>query len=168
MKALKLAATALLVAGCSTAANGSAEDADGIASSQEDTRISLQRLPCFGTCPVYTVVITGDGTVTFTGQQHVQTMGTATARIEPSAVAALVKELEDGGYFTFADRYEMDAPACGMYHTDAPRANTTVTTTARTKTILHDFGCGGAPTALRGLEDAIDRVAGTARWIGTP
>src|SRR5690606_29770198 len=147
---LKLAAAALLVAGCSTAANGSAEDADGVASSQEDTRISLQRLPCFGTCPVDTVAIPGEGAVTFTGQQHVQTVGTATARIEPSAVTALVKELEDGGYFTFADRYEMDAPACGLYHTDAPRANTTVATTARTKTVLHDFGCAGAPAALRG------------------
>lgn len=153
--------------GCSAAGNGTADEVGASASAQaDDVRISMERLPCFGTCPVYTVTITGDGLVTFNGQSHVQTVGEATARIEPAAVAALVAELEKGGFFSFADSYTLDSPACGAYHTDAPRANTTVRTAARSRTVQHDFGCNGAPAALRRLEEAIDRTAGTSRWIG--
>lgn len=165
-RALTLVAAAAVLTGCSTAANGEAESVDVSAAAMENVEISMQRLPCFGTCPVYSVSIRGDGTVTYNGEQHVLTRGEATRTIDVADVAALLRRLEDGGYFTFADNYTMNAPGCGMYHTDAPRAITVVTTAERTKRIEHDFGCNGAPAALRRLQDAIDRTAGTARWIG--
>lgn len=166
MKAALALMAAAVLTGCSTAANGEAERVDVSAAALEHVEISMQRLPCFGTCPVYSVSIRGDGTVTFTGEQHVMTRGTATRTIDVEDVASLLRRLEEGGYFSFADNYTMNAPACGMYHTDAPRAITVVRTAERTKRIEHDFGCSGAPAALRRLQDAIDRTAGTARWIG--
>ena len=40
---------------------------------------------------------------------------------------------------------------------------------ARSKTIIHDLGCKSPKHAkeLGEFEDAIDRIAGSARWVGT-
>jgi len=160
-------AAALLAVGCSSVRNGDAESVGETASQQEGVRITMERLPCFGTCPHYSVTLAGDGTVTWNGVRFVQTVGAATARVEPSVVSRLVETLTDGGWFEFEERYVMDAPACGPYHTDAPRVKATLAANGRSRSIEHDFGCGGAPEKLRELYDAIDRAAGTQRWIGT-
>ncbi len=47
-----------------------------------------------------------------------------------------------------------------------PSAIVTVDDGTRRKTIHHYHGDSSAPQALYTLEDAIDRGAGTAKWIG--
>jgi hypothetical protein len=128
--------------------------------------VTLERTPCFGTCPVYTVSISGSGTVRFVGKNHVTKEGEATAGIPPATVDSLLRELEAGGYFDFADAYVMDAPACGQYATDSPTVITSATAGGRSKTIRHDYGCFAAPPELARLERMIDEVAGTSRWTG--
>jgi hypothetical protein len=128
--------------------------------------VTLERAPCFGTCPVYEVSVFRNGTVRFLGKQHVKQQGAASASISPGAVDSLVAELEAGGYFAFADEYVMDAPACGRYATDSPTVTTSLNADGRTKRIRHDYGCSEAPPALARLEQRIDEVAGTSRWIG--
>jgi hypothetical protein len=128
--------------------------------------ITLERTPCFGTCPVYTVTLSRSGTVSFTGRHHVAQAGEATATVPAERVDGLLGELEAGGYFGFADAYVMDSPACGMYATDSPTVITSATRGGETKTIRHDRGCSAAPPELSRLEQRIDEVAGTARWIG--
>jgi hypothetical protein len=127
---------------------------------------TIERTPCFGTCPVYQVSIFGDGTVRFVGKQDVKQQGTATASVSREAVDSLVTELRSGGYFELADEYVMDAPACGPYATDSPTVTTSLRADGRTKRIRHDYGCSGAPAELRRLEQRIDEVAGTSRWTG--
>ncbi len=128
--------------------------------------VSLERTPCYGTCPVYEVSIFRDGTVRFLGKQHVKQQGVATASLAPGAVDSLAAELEEGGYFGFADDYVRDAPACGRYATDSPTVTTSLAMKGRTKRIRHDYGCSAAPAELRRLEQRIDEVAGTSRWTG--
>jgi hypothetical protein len=128
--------------------------------------ITLERTPCFGTCPVYTVSISGSGTVHFLGRNHVTKEGEATAQIPPATVDSLLRELEAGGYFDFAEAYVMDSPACGQYATDSPTVITSAAAGGRSKTIRHDYGCFAAPRGLARLERMIDEVAGTARWTG--
>jgi Domain of unknown function (DUF6438) len=128
--------------------------------------VTLERAPCFGTCPVYTVAISRDGKVEFDGKHHVADSGQATATIPPERVDSLLIELEAAGYFGFADAYEMDSPACGMYATDSPTVITSATRDGETKTVRHDRGCSAAPPELSRLEQRIDEVAGTARWVG--
>jgi Domain of unknown function (DUF6438) len=127
---------------------------------------TLERSPCFGTCPVYQVSILHDGTVRFIGKQHVKQQGNATASVSPGAVDSLAAELESAGYFELADDYVVDAPACGRYATDSPIVTTSLTTNGRTKRIRHDYGCSGAPPGLHRLEQRIDEVAGASRWTG--
>jgi hypothetical protein len=136
------------------------------AAAGEPPVVTLERTPCFGTCPVYQVTISRSGAVRFVGKQHVTRQGEATAEIPPARVDSLVRELEAGGYFGFADAYVMDSPACGRYATDSPTVITSASAAGRTKTIRHDYGCDAAPEELGRLERLIDEVAGTSRWIG--
>ena len=128
--------------------------------------VTLERTPCFGTCPVYTVSISRSGTVRFTGKHHTSHAGQATAEIPAARVDSLIAELASAGYFELADAYVMDSPACGMYATDSPTVITSVTLRGRTKTIRHDRGCSAAPPELSQLEQRIDEVAGSGRWVG--
>jgi hypothetical protein len=128
--------------------------------------VTLERTPCFGTCPVYQVAISRSGVVRFVGKHHVTRQGEATAEIPAARVDSLLRELEAGGYFGFADAYVMDSPACGRYATDSPTVITSATAAGRTKTIQHDYGCDAAPQELGRLERLIDEVAGSSRWVG--
>ena len=128
--------------------------------------VTLERTPCFGTCPVYQVAISGSGGVRFAGKHHVIQQGEARAEIPKARVDSLLHELDAGGYFGFADAYVMDSPDCGRYATDSPTVITSATVAGRTKTIRHDYGCGAAPKELGRLERLIDEVAGTSQWIG--
>lgn len=128
--------------------------------------ISLERMPCFGTCPVYTISASPTGQVTFEGRANVALLGTATGQIPPERLDSLLVELEKAGYFRFAARYAASEPVCGRYVTDLPAVISTVSLPGRTKRIEHDHGCGAAPGALAVLEKRIDEVLGSDRWVG--
>jgi hypothetical protein len=165
--ALALVALVGTVAACSPAQTGTADGANQPAAVvSADSRVTMQRLPCFGTCPVYTVDITADGTVTFTGENFVDSTGTRTAAIAPDSAAALMQELIARGFHDFADRYTQEAKECGSYHTDAPRVILTLRAGGRVKTVEHDYGCSDAPDELRALQERVDSVAGVRRWVG--
>lgn len=163
-----VSAAAVAIAGhaCTPAQNGSVENAAASAVVSSDSRVTMERLPCFGTCPVYRVEIAADGTVTFTGERYVDSIGTMSHRIETGKAAALMQALVDGGFFDLADDYTHGATECGMYHTDAPRVTLSVRVDGRSKTVQHDYGCGGAPPTLRSLQERVDSVAGVSRWVG--
>ncbi len=128
--------------------------------------ITLQRTACFGRCPVYRVVVTPAGEVTYEGKANVRRIGSATAQIDADSVAGLLREMEAAGYFTFADRYTVSEPTCRRYTTDSPSAISSATFRGRTKRIEHDYGCGGVPGALTVLERRIDEVLGSNQWTG--
>lgn len=138
----------------------------GSAASPDSLLVTLDRGPCFGTCPVYSVTIDGKGNVGFEGRRFVSHQGRATARVPAARVDSLVAELRAGGWYGFAESYLPDAPACGRYATDSPIVETSVTVAGETRRIRHDYGCSAAPAALARLERRIDEVAETARWIG--
>ena len=128
--------------------------------------ISLERTPCFGGCPVYTISVSPSGQVTYEGKANVRELGTATGQVPKQRVDALLIELERAGYFGFASRYALSEPACGRYVTDLPSVISSATLGARTKRIEHDYGCGRAPAALAVLEHRIDEVLGSGQWTG--
>jgi hypothetical protein len=161
MRLRLLAAVPVVLAACSRR-----EPSPAAAAPESGPVVTLERTPCFGTCPVYAVAISRAGEVTFIGKQHVADPGQATATIPPERVDSLLGELQAAGYFGFADAYVMDSPACGMYATDSPTVITSATRGGKTKTIRHDRGCSAAPPGLSQLEQRIDEVAGTGRWVG--
>jgi hypothetical protein len=157
-----------VTAACSPAQNGRADNVNPPASVvSADSRITMQRTPCFGMCPVYTVDITADGVVTFNGERFVDVTGISTAAIEPDSAAALIQEMVAGGFFDLADSYAYGEKVCGSYHTDAPRVTLTLRTRGRVKTVEHDYGCSDVPAQLRVMQERVDSVAGVERWVGS-
>jgi len=122
--------------------------------------VTLERGPCYGTCPVYKLTLYDSGKVIFEGKDHVRTKGTQTAAIGKERVAELVAEFEKLGYFSFKDRYTADRV------TDMPAAATSVRAGGRVKRIEHYHGDSSAPKILTALENEIDAAASSNRWIG--
>jgi hypothetical protein len=127
--------------------------------------LSLERRPCFGTCPVYTVTLERTGAVTFEGRRFVADTGTHTGSIPAARADSLFRALDAAGWFSFADRYAMGEPTCERFATDLPSVITEVRMDGRVKRVEHDHGCTGAPAALAELERRIDEVTGVARWV---
>lgn len=169
-RTLLVAASAALAVACARPATPgpSAARPSGTAgqpTTDSAVRITLERGPCFGTCPVYSVTLDGSGAVLFEGRRFVADTGISTGRVPPVRIDSLVAELTAGGYFAFADRYAAGEPGCERYATDLPSVITEVRAGGRSKRIEHDHGCMEAPQALTALEGRIDSVAGVASWI---
>lgn len=124
-------------------------------SAQDPVTITLERTACFGFCPAYKVTIRGDGTVAYEGGAHTKVLGEQTWKIDPAAVRALAKEMQDAGYFELQDEYR-------AMMTDHPTTFTSLTIGSRTKKIL-DYVTG--PPKLKDLEARIDEVAGTKKYV---
>ncbi|MDZ5647837.1 DUF6438 domain-containing protein [Nitrospirillum sp. BR 11828] len=154
----------------------------------EDTsklRITLTRLGCgIGRCPQYSVQIEGSGRVVFDGggdlpagqrfptvvyrrppffSPDVVVPGRQEDHVPPEAVAALVRRFEEAHFFDLADSYVAMV-------TDQPHYSLTLETSQGRKHIEDYAGTRvGMPAVVRTLEDDVDRVANTARWVdGAP
>jgi hypothetical protein len=121
----------------------------------EPIRITLERTACFGTCPVYTVTIAGDGRVVYEGRQFVGVSGRRQWTIDPAVVQALVDEIGKSGFFEMKDEYTARV-------TDMPTTYTDVTIGVRHKRIK-DYS--NAPALLREIEKRIDEVSGVLRYV---
>ena len=125
----------------------------------DDVRITLTRGVCFGFCPDYTVSITGAGEVTYNGRAFVAVTGEQRAQVSRSEVAALLARFDATGFESLRDEYRANV-------TDLPTYTLTLERNGRRKSVL-DYGGGmaGMPDAVHALQDEVDRVAGTSRWV---
>ncbi|MBN8607943.1 MAG: hypothetical protein J0L81_13590 [Caulobacterales bacterium] len=121
--------------------------------------IVLERTPCFGFCPDYRVTISGDGGVLFEGRRFVNVTGEQHGQISPAEVEALLARFDAIGFDELRSEYRGQM-------TDLPTTTITLTRNGRSKSVL-DYGgvSAGMPRAVRELQDEIDRVAGTSRWV---
>lgn len=125
--------------------------------------ITIERQPCFGFCPVYTMSIHGNGHVEYNGMDHVEVTGEQSSTIDAAAVQSLADEMIAAGYLDWNDEY------MNMDVTDMPYVITSLTLSdGTTKTIMHYHGDFSAPEALTEIEDLIDQTADVAQWVGTP
>jgi hypothetical protein len=128
----------------------------------DSTVLSLQRasLSCFG-CPDYSVRIFGSGKVEYAGDQYVCVFGVHEAAADTREVRRLVEAMLASGYSGFAWKK-------GPYRMDAPNATSILRHHGRSYHIDHYLGDPGAPRWLGAMEQEIDRVAGSARWLPDP
>ncbi|MGF6228152.1 hypothetical protein QFZ27_002107 [Inquilinus ginsengisoli] len=132
-------------------------------SEASNVHIRLTRGVCFGWCPAYAVDIAGDGAVTYEGFSSVAVSGRFQDRIAPAEVAALVGMFDRADFFSLKDEYIAEI-------TDSPFHKISLTVDDKTKSITDYVGkLAGMPAAVTEIEDTIDRIAGTAKWVkGTP
>lgn len=127
--------------------------------SEEPTMITLARSTCFGFCPGYRVTISGDGEVVYVGQRFVNVVGERRAQISQAEAQQLLRRFDEIGFDSLRDEYR--APV-----TDLPTYTLTLERRGRRKTVVDYGGVGaGMPRAVRDLQDEIDRIANTDRWV---
>lgn len=136
----------------------------------EDLLITLTRSLCYGTCPAYTLSVKSDGSVLFEGEKFTKTVGKAEAKISGEKVRQLMKEFEDADYLNLNGKY--DNQNCYQV-TDNPSAITSIQIRGKQKSIDHYRGCKQGTddfekelAKLTQLENKIDEIVGTKRWIG--
>ena len=117
--------------------------------------ITLNRDACFGTCPVYSLVIYGNGTVFYKGDRYVNLTGNKIYYIPKGDVQLLVDEFIEINYFALEDEY------LGSI-TDFPSTTTSITINNKTKNI-YDYISG--PKKLKDLERKIDEVGLSKQWV---
>jgi hypothetical protein len=136
----------------------------------DEVRITLQRTSCFGTCPIYTITVTGDGAVKYSGSRFVGVIGAQQSRITPEQVAKLASAFLEAHFFDAMDKYdgsEMLVYRDGHYErmitsiSDVPSQVLTFELGARKKTVvLRDK----YPADLGKLADLVDEITQSKRW----
>lgn len=124
--------------------------------------ISLSRSGCYGTCPVYSVSIGAHGGIEFFGQSYVAEKGAHSIPISPDSVRALAREFIDADFYSMQDEY--------LAHvTDLPTTGISIAIDGRQKKITGYQGVwAGMPALVKDLEEEIDWLAESRRWIYGP
>ena len=127
--------------------------------------VTLERTPCYGTCPAYTVTVHADGRVEWEGGAWVDEPGPAQGHAGPDAVAALFRLFDSPFLARLADRQRRGDEALMGLRTDGAGAVLTVRRGPSSLEFHHEIGAGfdGEVHVYR-LEAAVDRAAGLGRW----
>src|SRR5918997_1447782 len=123
------------------------------------SKVTLERTPCQGPCPVYRVTVFGSGDVRYFGEAHVARTGEHRWGISERRLERLAEAFERARYSRLEDRYT------GREFADAPGCLTSIEyEDGSSKSIDHYHGDPSAPDALTELEDEIDRIVGVERY----
>lgn len=141
---------ALSLFGCHTAP----EVRKDLLAGSPDVLVAIERTACFGTCPVYAVTVLTDGTARYTGERHVK----ITEPIQMPLEAGVVEKLE-------ARFAQSEFSKWGDFLRNPVSDMPTVVLTYKGHTVRHYLGDDKAPAALTALEDDVDAIIGTARWV---
>jgi hypothetical protein len=125
---------------------------------------TMRRTGCYGRCPSYTVSVTGDGKVSFTGERFVATSGEQAGAALPEALERLQEKIQSPQVAAIGNSYVAGEAACGVWATDFPTITLDFSVDGRERHVRHYLGCEKAPQALRDLETMIDAAADVHRW----
>jgi Domain of unknown function (DUF6438) len=120
--------------------------------------IGIERNMCLGACPVYSLEIFGNGTVVYIGERFVNVTGTQISNISKDKVKELVEEFYNIDYFSLNDTYDK------IVKTDQPTVTTSINISGAFRSIFDNLGAL-APEGLRTLENEIDEIANSSKWI---
>ena len=151
---------------------------------KKDLQLSLKmgRSACNGRCPVYDLTVQPAGEIVFEGKKWTQTIGKANDKLNEEQLKNLVSEIEKADFFSLENVYDWDSGNCTELASDMPNVDITINLNGKEKTINHYHGCfekdnspAGKtrniaerifPQQLYKLENRIDEIIGTKRWIG--
>lgn len=162
---------AACAAGSASVGDASADDvragvpAAGDAAVDTAVVVALRRGECFGSCAAYEATITRGGTVRIEGRGRSAARAPWRATVPRDSVGALLALFRRSGFLSLRDRYVPGEPGCERAATDHPSSTVTAMIDGRTKTIEHYHGCFDAPPELTMLENRVDSLAQTGRWL---
>ncbi|MDP2274041.1 MAG: DUF6438 domain-containing protein [Archangium sp.] len=142
----------ILIFGCQTAP--SVKKVEAAVTTTPEALVSLERTACYGACPMYAVSVLSDGTTRFRGERHVKVTEPVEVKLEPAALAKLKAAFETSGFEKWPDYTRTNV-------SDMP----SVVLTYKGHTVRHNRGDEKAPPELTALEDEVDAIIGTDRWV---
>jgi hypothetical protein len=142
----------------------------------DDRSVLLERTPCFGMCPAYQVVVSGNGIVQWHGESNVAIVGNRTSRIARARFAQIDAMIDRIGFFDYDEYGEKPHPmactqqgnstTCSWQSFTLCSDTSHVVITVRRKGVKHrvdDARCG--ESQIDDLGKLIDKLANTERWI---
>jgi len=135
---------------------GKQQTISALSSGDDGPIMTLQRDPCFGLCPVYTLVIYADGNIVRTGIANVDKIGVSVIKVDASAVESVIQQAQALGYFDWQDAYDKQVK------TDQVTVTTSIRSQDQAKQIIRYNGDPNAPVGLLWIEDSIDQLVNYA------
>ncbi|HEY1905878.1 MAG TPA: DUF6438 domain-containing protein [Myxococcaceae bacterium] len=123
--------------------------------------MTIERTTCFGTCPGYRVVVFKDGRMEYAGEVYVKALGQAQARLGARELTEIRRAFSEAGFCRLDPKYvRFDV-------TDNPSVITSFSGCDPPLAVDHYHGDKRAPATLAELEDRLDGILRTDRWVGT-
>lgn len=171
-----------MLTGCGTLISHTENSNQSAPKEKAHLSLKMKRSACNGRCPVYDLTVQPDGEIIFEGKNWTKTIGKATDKLNEKQLENLVSEIEQSDFFSLENVYDWDSGNCTELASDMPNVNLTINLNGKEKTINHYHGCfekdnssAGKtksisdkifPQQLYKLENKIDEIIGTRRWIG--
>jgi ankyrin repeat protein len=121
--------------------------------------ITLARSGCFGSCPSYKVTVSTTG-IEFDGQSFVAAAGRHIDHIDADDVRKFAKKFVTANFYSMDDGYHAGV-------TDMPTYTLAIDIDGQAKQVVDYVGSWvGMPEVISTLEDEVDALARTKRWVG--
>ncbi|MBK8389597.1 MAG: hypothetical protein IPL23_10115 [Saprospiraceae bacterium] len=115
---------------------------------------SIQRGPCFGKCPVYSMQVYTDGRLVYEGTRFAKKLGTYHKTLTATELKELDKVIKSANFFTFDSIYESEIPDLSgitIYHSNGKEQKSV-------------FGKENRPPALMQIQYALERIVESDGW----
>jgi hypothetical protein len=119
------------------------------------TEISLERTPCYGTCPIDKAVFRSNGTAEYSGTEHVERRGNYKGKIGKDEFEKLARLVAEKKFFDLKDAYSKPI-------TDHPTLITTVKRGKAEKKVSNY--ADAAPKGLGEIEKKVIEVMEKTDW----
>lgn len=149
------AACLLLLATSCGSQQRSASSGAVFGSGPGSTFFSLERTPCFGKCPAYTVTIMADGTAHYTGRSNAPREGKFTGKVDQRLMQGLYDRAMTIGFFDMEDKYDGQV-------TDLPSTIISMNANGKDKKV---FGRYKTPPAFKPFAAFADSLLAPVSWV---
>jgi Domain of unknown function (DUF6438) len=106
---------------------------------------TLEKTACYGTCPIFKVIVFDNDSLVFDGEEYVKKKGQYSKSLSKGTVAKLIKQFNEVNFFQYKDTYTENI-------TDLPTTYISFSDGGKTKKIKDYVG---SPESLKNLEKLI-------------
>ena len=118
-----------------------------------------------GISPDYSLKISGEGHIIYEGKENVKIKGIKKGTIDKDKIVILLSEFKKIGFFSLNDIYPIEKSE-GRTSSVISIRITDENGETKTKTITHYHGDKNVPIKLLNLEDKIDKITDSKKWVG--
>ena len=118
---------------------------------------SMERTPCFGSCPAYKVTIMQDGSAVYEGRRFAAREGRYIGHVDEATMKKLTNEADARGFFAMEDKYDSQV-------TDLPSTIIRVHADGRDKQVI---GRVGTPQAFKNMAQEVEKILVDVEWTKT-